>query len=154
MTDAPGVGVRAPDFRARNQYGQEVSLAELRGAPVVLVFFPWAFTRTCTSELQSLRDSSAEFRDRGARLLAISTDTMFSLRVFAEQEWLGFDLLTDHWPHGAIAQAYGVFDAEAGCASRGSFVLDAEGVVTWSVVRAISGARDVAEHLAALTSTG
>ena len=154
VTDPPTVGMHAPDFRTRNQYGQQVSLAELRGAPVVLVFYPWAFTRTCTSELQGLRDSSAQFRDQGAQLLAISTDTMFSLRVFAEQERIGFDLLTDHWPHGAIAQAYGVFDAEAGCALRGSFVLDAQGVVTWSVVRAISGARDVAEHLAALTSSG
>ena len=75
---------------------------------------------------------------------------MFTLRVYAETEDLPFDLLTDHWPHGAIARAYGVFDEEAGCALRGSFVLDPDGRVTWSVVNQIGEPRDIAAHLAAV----
>ena len=60
-------------------------------------------------------------------MLAVSCDAMFTLRAYADAERIGFDLLTDHWPHGAIAQAYGVFDEQAGCALRGTFVLDADG---------------------------
>ena len=75
---------------------------------------------------------------------------MFSLRVFADTEGLPFDLLTDHWPHGEIARAYGVFDEQAGCALRGSFVLDPDGRITWSVVNQIGEARDIAAHLAAV----
>jgi peroxiredoxin len=78
---------------------------------------------------------------------------MFALRAFAEREQLGFDLLTDHWPHGAIAQSYGVFDDQAGCAVRGSFVIDAAGRIGWSVVNEIGAPRDIAEHLAALSWT-
>lgn len=144
------VGERAPQFKTRNQHGQEVSLASLAGRKVVLVFFPYAFTGICTSEMCELRDRLDQFNALGAQVLAISTDTMFALRVFAEQEKLGFDLLTDFWPHGEISRAYGVFDETQGCAVRGSFVLNAEGVITWSVVNRIGEARDIAEHLQAL----
>lgn len=143
-------GTPAPDFATRNQYGQTVRLADLRGAPAVLLFYPWAFSSICTGELRSIRDQWRRFDELGARVVALSCDAMFTLRAYADAEGLAFDLLTDHWPHGAIAQAYGVFDAEAGCALRGSFLLDAEGVVRWSVVNGIGEARDLAEHLAAL----
>lgn len=150
MTGAVGVGVPAPDFQTRNQYGQSVSLSDLRGAPAVLIFFPWAFSSTCTGELRGLRDQWRRFDELGARVLAISCDAMFSLRAYADTEGLAFDLLTDHWPHGAIARAYGVFDDVAGCSLRGSFLLDAAGVIRWSVVNGIGEARDIEEHLAAL----
>lgn len=146
----PEVGDPAPDFRTRNQHGQEVALAGLRGAPAVLVFYPWAFSGICTGELQGIRDHLAQFSAAGARVLAISADAMFTLRAYADAEGFDFDLLTDHWPHGAIAQAYGVFDAGAGCSLRGSFVLDPDGVITWSVVNAIGEARALADHLTAL----
>jgi peroxiredoxin len=149
---APVVGSIAPDFTTRNQYGQEVTLSQLRGAPVVVVFYPWAFTGICTSELCALRDSLDQFNAVGARVVAVSCDAMFSLRIFAEQENLGFDLLTDHWPHGAIAQSYGVFNGEAGCALRGTFVLDADGVVTWTVVNQIGEPREIARFLDGLIS--
>ena len=83
-------------------------------------------------------------------MVAISCDAMFTLRAYADAEGLPFDLLTDHWPHGEIARAYGVFDEEAGCALRGSFLLDADGLVRWSVVNGIGEARDIAAHLAAV----
>ncbi|MDN5724866.1 MAG: peroxiredoxin [Propionibacteriales bacterium] len=140
----------APAFSSRNQYGQPVTLGDLAGAPAVLVFFPYAFTGICTGELQELRDLSAEFAACGARVLGISCDSMFSLRTFAEAESFGFDLLTDHWPHGQIARAYGVFDESAGVALRGSFVLDAQARITWRVVNQIGEARAMSDHLLAL----
>ena len=123
----PEIGTRAPDFTAVNQHGQAISLSALRGAPVVVFFYPFAFSRVCTNELRALRDWYDGFQQAGAKVLAVSTDTIFTLRAFDEQEGLEFDLLSDHWPHGAIASSYGVFDSVLGCALRGSFVLDSEG---------------------------
>ena len=149
-TAVPPVGQTAPDFTARNQHGQQVTRTGLLGAPAVLVFYPWAFSGICTGELCALRDDLAQFTAVEARVLAISCDPMFALRAFSEAEGLSFDLLSDHWPHGRIARDYGVFDEEWGVARRGSFVLDAEGRVTWSVVNGIGEARSIAEHLQAL----
>lgn len=140
-------GLPAPEFAARNQHGEVVSLAGLRGAPVVIVFYPWAFSGICRGELAALRDEHARFTAAGARLLAVSCDSMFTLRAYADAEGIEFDLLSDHWPHGVIAGAYGVFDAEAGCALRGTFVLDGEGVITWRVVNGIGEPRDLADVL-------
>lgn len=148
----PGVGQLAPDFTARNQHGQPVTLSSLRGTPVVLVFFPSAFSGLCTSELCALRDDLAGFRALDARVLALSCDTMFSLRSFADAHGLTFDLLSDHWPHGAIAASYGVFDEEWGVAQRASFVLGADGVVTWSVLTGLGETRDITAHLQALAA--
>jgi mycoredoxin-dependent peroxiredoxin len=85
-------------------------------------------------------------------VLAISCDAMFSLRAYAETDHIGFDLLSDHWPHGAIARAYGVFDEQAGCALRGSFVLDTEGLVSWQLVNGIGEPRDLAEVIRTLAA--
>ena len=147
-----GVGHPAPDFTARNQHGEQVSLAALRGAPAVLIFYPWAFSGICRGELAALRDSHERFTAAGARVLAISCDAMFTLRAYADAEEIGFDLLSDHWPHGAIANAYGVFDADAGCALRGTFVLDGDGVITWRTVNGIGEPRDLADVLGRLAA--
>ena len=144
----------APDFATRNQHGQPVDLADLRGRPAVVVFYPWAFSGICTGELSGLRDAARQFEAADVRIVAISCDAMFSLRVFADTEGLPFDLLTDHWPHGEIARAYGVFDEQAGCALRGSFLLDADGLITWSVVNQIGEPRDIAAHLGAVQPAG
>jgi len=148
------LGSTAPDFCTRNQHGETVELSALRGAPVLLVFYPFAFTGICSGELADLQLALPALRGAGVRLLAVSTDTIFTLRVFAEREHYEFDLLSDHWPHGQIASAYGVFDADLGCAVRGSFLLDADGVLRWKVVNQIGEARDVTAHLAALTGSG
>ena len=147
-----GVGHPAPDFTARNQHGEQVSLAALRGAPVVVLFYPWAFSGICRGELAAVRDSHDRFATVGARVLAVSCDSMFTLRAYADAERIGFDLVSDHWPHGAIANAYGVFDAEAGCALRGTFVLDATGLVTWQTVIGIGEPRDLAPVLERLAA--
>ncbi len=144
------VGNLAPDFTTKNHHGQPITLSALRGGPVALVFYPFAFTGVCTGELNALQAHLGAFESAGATLLALSTDTMFTLRVFADQERLGFDLLSDHWPHGEIASTYGVFDADVGCALRGSFLVDAGGVIRWKVVNAIGEPRDIAEHVTML----
>jgi mycoredoxin-dependent peroxiredoxin len=146
------VGRPAPDFTARNQHGELVSTDGLRGASAVLLFYPWAFSSTCQAELAAVRDDHDRFTAAGARVLAISCDAMFTLRAYADAEHIGFDLLSDHWPHGAIARRYGVFDEQAGCALRGSFVLDDHGVVTWAVVNGIGEPRDLAELLEGLAA--
>lgn len=147
------VGTRAPDFSTRDQHGAEIRLDQYAGRPVVLVFYPYAFSGVCTSELTALRDrpdllATAEF-------LAISCDPMFTQRAYADANTIGFGLLTDFWPHGAIASSYGVFDSDRGCARRATFVIDGSGVIRWSVVNAIPEARnpdDYAEALAGLRS--
>ncbi len=146
------VGRPAPNFTARNQHGELVSTASLRGAPVVLLFYPWAFSSICRAELAAVRDDHDRFVAVGARVLAVSCDAMFTLRAYADAERIGFDLLSDHWPHGSISQAYGVFDQQAGCALRGSFVIDADGVVTWAVANGIGEPRNLAELLEALAA--
>ena len=145
------VGQQAPDFTLVNQAGEKVSLSAFRGRKVVLVFYPFAFSKTCTSELCSLRDRRGEFDDDTV-MLGISVDTKHALRVFAEQEGFGFDLLSDFWPHGAVAQAYGVFLPESGKATRGTFVIDREGVLRWSVVNDPGQARDPDDYRTALAA--
>jgi peroxiredoxin len=146
----PDVGAVASDFTTKNQHGEDITLSALRGAPVVLVFYPFAFTTICTAELGDLRDHLHRVEAANARVLAVSTDTMFTLRVFAESEHLTFDLLSDHWPHGAIARRYGVFDEQRGCALRGTFVLNPDGRVAWRTTSGIGDARDIDAVLAAL----
>ncbi|MFD1828280.1 MULTISPECIES: peroxiredoxin [Streptomyces] len=144
-------GTKAPEFELRNQHGETVRLSDFRGRKnVVLLFYPFAFTGVCTGELCALRDELPRFVNDDVQLLAVSCDSPFTLRVFAEQEGLGYPLLSDFWPHGRAAREYGVFDEEKGCALRGTFVIDKEGVVRWSVVNALPDARDLNEYAKAL----
>jgi peroxiredoxin len=143
------VGQPLPAFRVRNQYGQQISLADLRDTPVAVVFYPWAFSGICRGELAALRDHREELDGLGLRVLAVSCDAMFSLRAYADAERIEFDLLSDHWPHGALARAFGVFDEQAGCALRGSFLADRQGVISWREVNGIGEARDLGDLIAA-----
>jgi peroxiredoxin len=124
-------------------------VSSLRTAPVVIIFYPWAFSSICRDELAAIRDDHESFLALSARVLAVSCDAMFSLRAYADAEGIGFDLLSDHWPHGAIARAYGVFDEDAGCARRGTFVLDSAGVIKWLQVNQINEPREITAMLAA-----
>jgi mycoredoxin-dependent peroxiredoxin len=148
----PAPGDLAPDLTLPDTHGTPVSLSGLRGMPVAVVFYPFAFSRTCTAELCELRDSIEDFETAGVRLLAISCDPVFSLRAWGEQEGFGFDLLSDFWPHGAAARAFGVFDDESGMAVRGSFLVDADGIVRWSLVNPRGQARDLGAYRAALAA--
>ena len=148
------LGQPAPAFTARNQYGELVTVNGLRGAPAVIIFYPWAFSSICRDELAAVRDDHENFRVLGARVLAVSCDAMYTLRAYAHAERIAFDLLSDHWPHGAIAQAYGVFDEESGCARRGTFVLDSAGMIKWQQVNRINEPRDLSKVLAATANLG
>jgi peroxiredoxin len=147
----PAVGDPAPDFTMRDQFGQDITLSSFAGTKAVaLVFFPWAFSNVCTSEMDGIRDRLDEFLTFDTEVLAISTDPTYSLRVFADRDGLNFPLLSDFWPHGAVASAYGVFDPQLGVARRSSFVLDKGGIVRWSVHHELPQGRDLGAHLAQL----
>jgi peroxiredoxin len=144
-------GQEAPDFTLRDQHGQQVSLSSFRGEKaVVVMFYPYAFSRVCTGELCAVRDSLPNFESDDVQVLAVSCDPLFSLRAFAEQDGLTFPLLSDFWPHGAVAAAYGVLDEERGCAARSTFIVDKQGVLRWSVHNAMRDARDLAEQVRVL----
>jgi len=146
----PAIGEAAPDFELTNQYGEPVRLSSLRGQNVVLVFYPFAFSGICTGELCEIRDNLAAFEDVNATVIAVSVDSKFSLRAYAEQEGYSFDLLADFWPHGSVATEYGVFDAGTGMAQRGTFIIDAAGVVRYVVVNPRGQARDLSAYREAL----
>ena len=148
------IGDQAPDFSLRDQNGHTIGLSDLSGAPILMVFFPFAFSRVCGGELGALRDEPA-LRAEGLQLLAISCDPMFSLRSMAEADKLDFPVLSDFWPHGAAAQAFGCFNDTAGMANRGTFLVDAEGRIAFAEVnspgdaRAQTGWKDAVAALAA-----
>ncbi|MFM8894770.1 MAG: peroxiredoxin [Actinomycetales bacterium] len=146
-------GAIAPDFTLSNQNGEKVTLSDYRGKKnVVVMFYPFAFTGVCTGELCTLRDSYVDFVNDDTEVLSISCDPAYSLKVFAEKEGLTHHLLSDFWPHGKVATDYGVFLAEKGFATRGTFIIDKQGVVAWSVVNGPGEARDTDAYRAALAA--
>ena len=130
-------GTEAPDFTLKDQNGQPVILSDFRGAKnVLLVFFPLAFTGICQGELDEVRDHLPEYENDDTATLAIS-------------------VVSDFWPHGAVSQAYGVFNDGAGFANRGTFVVDRSGIIRFAEMKQPGEARDQAvwkEALAALKS--
>lgn len=144
------VGHRAPEIELPDQHGSPFSLVESRAAgPVLVVFFPFAFSGTCTGEMAGLVELYGQLADAGTTLVAVSCDQLFALRVFSDQVGMQFPVLSDFWPHGRLARAYGVFDPERGCAVRGSFLVDRAGILRWSVVNSIGAGRDLPSHVAA-----
>lgn len=142
---------QAPDFELPNQFGEHIRLSDFRHRkPVALVFFPLAFSSTCTSELCELRDNLSLFSDKSVEVLGVSVDSKASLRAFAEEEGYQFNLLADFWPHGAVAKEYGVFVPEKGYANRASFLIDVNGIIRASFVTAPGQARSIAEYRTAL----
>ena len=147
------IGQAAPDFELKNQYGELVKLSSFKGEKnVVVLFIPFAFTGTCTGELCAIRDDLAAFQNDNVQVLAISCDSPFTQKIFAEQEGYKFPVLEDFWPHGAAAQAYGIFNADLGCALRGTFVIDKQGVIRWSVVNGLGDARNNGDYKSAIAA--
>ncbi|MEV6879972.1 peroxiredoxin [Amycolatopsis sp. NPDC051128] len=137
------VGSEAPDFTLNDYNKQPIQLSSFRGdKPVLLVFYPFAFSGICTGELCQLRDEFADYDNEGVQVLGVSVDTPFSLKAWAEKEGYQFPLLSDFWPHGEVAKAYGVFNEQAGLAVRGTFLIDKDGVVRFAEVNAPGEARD------------
>lgn len=127
-------GGLAPDFRLPATTGAEVPLSDYRGQPVILVFYPAAWSPVCGDQLTLYNELLPMFEEARAQVLAISVDGIWTLKAFAENRTLGFPLLSDFEPKGAVARAYGVYDAEGGQSERALFVLDDEGIIRWSTV--------------------
>ena len=129
-------GSIAPDFTLTNQDRENVTLSQLRGRPVVLVFFPAAFSSVCTKELCTFRDALKRFESVQAQVLGISVDTFFALKAFHDQQGLTFPLLSDF--NKQVIRAYGAFNEDMiglkGIAKRAVFVLDGGGVVRYREV--------------------
>jgi len=141
------VGQEAPDFTLKNNHGEEVTLSSFRGSKnVVLVFYPFAFSPACTGELCEIRDQQTSLEGDDTVVFGVSCDPMWSLRIFAEQEKFDYALLSDFWPHGQVSKEYGVFLEEKGFATRGTFVIDKQGVVSWAIVNSPGDVRSTQEY--------
>ncbi len=140
---APEVGTEAPDFTLKDQNNQDVTLSSFRGdRNVLVVFYPFAFSGICTSELGAVRDDLSSFQNADVQILAVSVDHPFTLKAWADARDYEFPLLADFWPHGGVAQAYGVFNESAGFALRGTFLVDKTGKVQFAEVNGPGEARD------------
>jgi peroxiredoxin len=140
-------GTHAPDFELSNQFGERVRLSDYRGRKsVALVFFPLAFSGTCTGELCELRDNLQLFESEGIELLGISVDSKHTLRSWAEKQGYDFGLLADFWPHGEVAREYGVFLEEKGFATRATFLIDEGGVIRASFISGPGEARPMGAY--------
>src|SRR5215470_2257759 len=120
------VGDSAPDFELKDQHGTPVKLSDFQGKKnVVLVFYPLAFSGVCTGELCAIRDELPTLGDDDdVQVIAVSVDSMFAQRAWAEKENYQFPLLADFWPHGGVAKTYGIFNEGAGIATRGTYIID------------------------------
>lgn len=140
---SPKVGDRAPDFTLKDQNNQVRSLAEFRGERnVLVVFYPLAFSGICTGELDRLQADLVEFQNSTVQVLGVSVDSVYTLRAWADQRGYEFPLLSDFWPHGEIAQRYGVFNDKTGFANRGTFLVDTHGVIRFAETKPPGEARD------------
>lgn len=145
------LGSEAPNFTLTDQHGAPFALADLRGRKsVLLVFYPFAFTGVCTGELNGFRDNLGDFETDTTTIAAISCDPIYSLRALADRDGLFFPLLSDFWPHGEVASAYGVFDATKGCSTRSSYVVDRDGRISFALHNDPGAARDLGVQAAAL----
>jgi peroxiredoxin len=128
------VGDEAPEFQGRDDSGQLVTLSEFRGNKnVLLVFYPYAFSRTCTTEFCELRDENPDLYGlKDTEIIGVSTDPVHSLRAWKEQEKYVNRFVSDFWPHGAISRAYGAFDERLGAPVRYTFLIDKQGVVRFA----------------------
>jgi len=147
------IGNKAPEFELSDQHGVKVSLASFRDKKnVVILFYPFSFTGTCTGELCEIRDDLSAFQNDAVQLLAISCDSIFSQRTFSEAQGYEFPVLSDFWPHGNVSKAYGVFNQDRGCAIRGTFIIDKVGILRWQVVNGMGDARSVIEYKEAIAA--
>ncbi|RMI29459.1 peroxiredoxin [Nocardia stercoris] len=150
------VGTVAPDFTLKDQNNQEVRLSDYLGRKnVLLVFYPLAFTGICQGELHRVRDSLDRFQNDNSEILAISVGPPPTHKIWAAEHGYTFPLLSDFWPHGAVAQNYGVFNDHSGIPNRGTFVVDKTGIIRFAEMNGPGEPRDQAaweKALAALDS--
>jgi peroxiredoxin len=135
MPNAPlAPGSQAPDFELPATPDQRVSLAEFRGRPLILAFYPEDWSPVCSDQMALYQELLPEFQRFGAALMGISVDGVWSHLAFAMDRNLHFPLLADFEPKGEVARAYGVYRAEDGTSERALYVIDGDGIVRWSYV--------------------
>ncbi|HZZ96110.1 MAG TPA: peroxiredoxin [Jatrophihabitantaceae bacterium] len=145
------VGQQAPDFTLKDQNNEEFTLSAHRGRQAVLiVFYPLAFTGICTGELCAVRDDITSFQNEDVQVVSISVDSVYAHKIFSQREGYDFPLLSDFWPHGAVAQLYGVFNDTTGFANRGTFLADTDGIVQFAEMNGPGEGRDADQWLAAI----
>jgi peroxiredoxin len=148
-------GVEAPAFTLRSTPDQTLSLRELRGRPVILVFYPADWSPVCSDELALFNELMPDFREHDATLLGISVDGVWCHAEFARARNLHFPLLADFEPKGAVSRLYGAYRAEDGTSARALFVIDRGGVIRWSYLSPVGvnpGADGILSALEALGS--
>ncbi len=131
------IGQSAPLFSLFNTEKEKISLADQKGSPVVLLFFPLAFTSVCTKELCNVRDSISFYNNLQAKVFGISVDSLFTLKQFRQEQNLNFDLLSDFNKevsslYGSLYEQFG-FDMK-GVSKRSAFVIDKDGIVRYAEV--------------------
>jgi peroxiredoxin (alkyl hydroperoxide reductase subunit C) len=147
------VGAPAPDFALKDQNKQTVSLADFRGRKaVLLVFYPLAFSGTCHGELSEIRDNLPKYANDDVQVVTVSVDSPYSHKVWALREGFQFPMLADFWPHGGVADAYGVFNEKAGFANRGTFLIDRDGIVRFAEMVGPGEPRDQGPWRAAMAA--
>jgi peroxiredoxin len=127
-------GKPAPDFSLKATPTQSVKLSDLMGRPVVLAFYPADFSPVCSDQMALYQAATPAFAQYSAQVIGLSTDGPWCHQAFAQRRGIKFPLLADAWPHGAVAETYGVLDTDEGLAARALFVIDPQGTVTWSYV--------------------
>ena len=160
MTDAaalPPLDQPAPDFTLPATPDQRVSLSELRGRPVVVLFYPADFSPVCGDELALFNELAPEFGKYHAELVGISVDGPWCHAAFARERHLHFPLLSDAEPKGAVSRRYGAYREQEGTSARALFVIDAQGILRWRFVSPVGvnpGADGVLDALQKLASAG
>ena len=131
-TDILPPGTPAPDFTLASAPDQTVRLGELRGRPVILAFYPADWSPVCGDQMALYNEILPEFREYGAELLGISVDGVWCHAAFARDRKLGFPLLSDFEPKGAVSRLYGAYASDYGVSARALFVIDGDGIIRWS----------------------
>ncbi len=147
-------GTKAPDFELPSTPDNRVSLAEFRGLPVILAFYPADWSPVCSDQMALYQEVLPEFQKFNAKLLGISVDGVWCHLAFANNRNLHFPLLCDFEPKGEVARAYQVYRAEEGTSERALYVIDPEGIVRWSYVSPVSVNPGADGILRALESLG
>jgi peroxiredoxin len=153
MPPLPQPGAAAPDFTLVDQEGAKVTLANLRGKPAVLAFYPADWSPVCGDQMALYNEVLPVFGDLGAQLFGISVDSKWCHAAFAENRKLRFRLLADFEPKGAVARRYGAYRDEDGTSERALFVIDAGGIIRWAYLSPIElnpGADGILEALESL----
>ena len=137
------IGDQAPEFDLDVAKGERVRLADFRGrSNVLLVFHPYAWTAVCTEEALDLQENLDSFRSAETEVVFVSCDTSAARQAWKESLGAEFTFASDFWSHGAAARAYGVFDETSGASLRGTFLIDKEGAVIWSLVNDVGTRRE------------